>query len=799
MDLICSADGKLLWASDMEQPYGLTEASLKDTLNGAAELDFKLADGLDVLNSIIIGKTPITLTRGQTSTLFVGRITSAEENFDGSVSFAAYDQLNDFSRYILDASGSGDSASPLKSLTDGQLINYMVRSMELINVTLDPIIEQTMTDMSILEDDTLLATYSDIMSAAIKVYGGRFYFRYGASGTILSWSADYERNDTQTIMVGINLTDVQRVTNDDNLVTRIYPLGKDDVTIAAANDGVLYINDPALEAKYGVHATIWKDDGIPVPIMLKDRAQAYLDALKLQLVSTTLTASDANINDDTVLDLRAGQSVRVVCPQMGIDEYYPIKSISYDLLSPSDTKIDIGGGQTSLSSSYGSNLAETDKQLRTLRGDYSDFKVAADEIRTEVGRKTSEEDVKSIVSQQADEIKTEIRNEVDGKYSTLEQTMDGFETTVGQMQKTDDDLQSQISSSYSTLSQSIDSISAEVRGKVDSDDVEDIVTSEVSAEIGKITLSVSSNSKTSTFQLLKDGAVLDTDTCDMHVKSVNIDGTVTADEVRSNTVKIGNSSADYLNITSTTVEDGTKGAQIAVGNYGTALKLNADTNLLLSSNYASLLLGGTSARNYSSWYYSGGSSSSQIILSSGNVQIKAPGDVFTSNGSTTNMRGSTSCKLYVSSSIDSSSFQVNVLSDQINFRVTSITQNGTALTSDKSKKNSIDYDLSKYKQFVLDLKPCRYKYNDGESGRYHIGAIAQDVKEALDDNGISTQDFAGYVKYHDTDDEGNVIGDTYGLRYEEFTMLNTMMIQELVKRVNELEAEIKRLKGEATE
>ena len=57
-------------------------------------------------------------------------------------------------------------------------------------------------------------------------------------------------------------------------------------------------------------------------------------------------------------------------------------------------------------------------------------------------------------------------------------------------------------------------------------------------------------------------------------------------------------------------------------------------------------------------------------------------------------------------------------------------------------------------------------------------------------SGLTTKDFAGFVKYNDpkTNDE------KYGLRYEEFIALNTHMIQKLYKRIEVLEEKIRVLK-----
>lgn len=120
-----------------------------------------------------------------------------------------------------------------------------------------------------------------------------------------------------------------------------------------------------------------------------------------------------------------------------------------------------------------------------------------------------------------------------------------------------------------------------------------------------------------------------------------------------------------------------------------------------------------------------------------------------------------------------------------------------SIHSDRRLKNHIDYDLKKYEKFFLALKPTRFKYNAGRSGRYHTGFIAQDVEEALKESGISTQEFAGFVGL-DILDPGNdgFTGTRYNLRYGEFISLNTYMIQRLYNEVASLKKIISDLKKE---
>ena len=110
-------------------------------------------------------------------------------------------------------------------------------------------------------------------------------------------------------------------------------------------------------------------------------------------------------------------------------------------------------------------------------------------------------------------------------------------------------------------------------------------------------------------------------------------------------------------------------------------------------------------------------------------------------------------------------------------------------TSDKNIKNSIENLPAQYSNLVYYLNPVRYKYNDGTSNRYHTGFITQEVEQALNVCGISTQDFAALVGF----DRGTE-NETWGLRYSEFIALNTAAIQAQKKEIDELRQQLAEIK-----
>lgn len=129
-------------------------------------------------------------------------------------------------------------------------------------------------------------------------------------------------------------------------------------------------------------------------------------------------------------------------------------------------------------------------------------------------------------------------------------------------------------------------------------------------------------------------------------------------------------------------------------------------------------------------------------------------------------------------------------------------KNGTIQTSDARLKENISYEMERYETFYSMLKPAWYKMVEGESGRYHVGFISQDVEKAMEAGGLTSMDFAGFIKtpvYAEKlengapDTNSEIVDHKYSLRYDEFAALNTHMIQKLMKRVEDLENKLEAL------
>lgn len=321
-----------------------------------------------------------------------------------------------------------------------------------------------------------------------------------------------------------------------------------------------------------------------------------------------------------------------------------------------------------------------------------------------------------------------------------------------------------VTGDVSSLQVSLGNVQSEVSGKIDGSTAQSLI----NQSIDKIELSVSSGSGGSTFTLKAGSTTLSTNTLDLHVNAVNIDGTLKASQIQTGSIYVGDL-ADGSNYATKTYVNNNAGLSSSevddrIDTYIDSTSITAEilrgrTVSLMANRRTEIgtieLVDTTTGYGVSISTYDGG------------IQLDSGGNVYITSAYRTRLQ------------LDDDAAKIGP---------TVWATDGTVIySSDKNVKNSIEYDLSRYRQFLLDLKPCRFKYNEGQSGRYHIGMIAQDMEQSLADNGIAASEFSGWCKMPIRDENHNITGYTYGIRYDSLIPLNTLMIQELVKRVEALE------------
>ena len=129
---------------------------------------------------------------------------------------------------------------------------------------------------------------------------------------------------------------------------------------------------------------------------------------------------------------------------------------------------------------------------------------------------------RSLITKTSEEIKLKVEG-IDGRVTALSTSIDGVNVKV-----------SNLDGAMSNIKVDVNSIRSQVGGKIDGETAKSMIDQSISG----IKMSARSGSDGTTFELMSGGAVLSTSTFDLHVKSVNIDGTLTAQELQGNQVAL---------------------------------------------------------------------------------------------------------------------------------------------------------------------------------------------------------------------------------------------------------------------
>lgn len=125
--------------------------------------------------------------------------------------------------------------------------------------------------------------------------------------------------------------------------------------------------------------------------------------------------------------------------------------------------------------------------------------------------------------------------------------------------------------------------------------------------------------------------------------------------------------------------------------------------------------------------------------------------------------------------------------------------NVQTVSSDRRRKQDIDYDFSRYEAFFKALRPVSYEYKDTPE-TVHMGFVAQDVEQALREAGEDPEKYGMVDRFVRTGPDGTApegAEQELGLRYSEFAALCVHMIQKQGEEIRDLQKKIKELeKGE---
>lgn len=645
----------------------------------------------------------------------------------------------------------------------------------------------------------------DTMQSALtgSALGGHFYITHGDDGTdpipTLHYVADFPKTASQSIEFGVNLKDYAKKVSSADLATCVIPLGVSNgsdgerLTIESVNGGKDYIYDANAVAMYGwiVKTVTWDDVTLANHLLTKGRA--WLQSKINQVATIELTAIDLHLLDRSIESYNVCEYVHATSRPHGFDAVMLCSRQTMDLLKPENDTVTMGYSSDTLTGAsvkLGASVSSMGKTMSAIQQDADSISMQVEEVSKTMAS----------IDLSVDEIMLVVAG-LNGGMSTIEQKLGSIKLAVTngstsssiQLMAGDEKLGTPATISMSGL--------VSFTGLKDGTTTIDggcIKTGTIEAE--RLDLS-----GVATFKALSDGPATGQTVIDGGwLKGETLEGNTIAGGVFAD---LGKRVFLEMNVDD---EDGDRyGMRLretyTPGNFSTATI--EDLFTVFWDGYGTITLGSTEGsflgvtgdlvKPYGTWDFShaawidfGGVSAEDLGISVPEPDLS---DVSLSSiGAGTAWLSVEKVGQYKAYHVVSN--RAIVPEDGSDYAHVGTTEfpwdvmyagSCTCCTSDENRKNSIEELPDKYLTLFDHLTPKRFKMNNGTSGRYHTGFIAQDVKAAMDAAGVDSTELGAWIK--GTDKDGNEI---YMLRYEEFGAIYAAAIKRLEARVAKLEGKV---------
>lgn len=175
-----------------------------------------------------------------------------------------------------------------------------------------------------------------LLQDAAQAIGGTLCISYDGDDIFLDVIKAYDHRCAQQIEISKNLLDLTDQIDSADLITRVYPIGKDGLTIASVNNNSTCLINADAEGLYGrIDGTLRVDTDDASA--LKAAAATYLAQNCGLSRGIQVSAADLSGTDITLEPYHIGDSVRVVSPPHGIDTIMTVSKLDTSLVGDKDT------------------------------------------------------------------------------------------------------------------------------------------------------------------------------------------------------------------------------------------------------------------------------------------------------------------------------------------------------------------------------------------------------------------------------------------------------------------------------
>lgn len=228
-------------------------------------------------------------------------------------------------------------------------------------------------------DSNYSNTLECIRGKLVKTHGGYPHTRLKDGVRYLDYVKDYGASNAQVIRFGENLLDLNQHIDPTTIITALIPLGASvevinpdgtidnrRIDITSVNKGIDYIYEAEAVQQYGWIVGIQEWEDVTLPENLLAKARTYLkDCVKLPRV-LELTAVDLSMIEVDIQALKVGYWTKIVSEPHEVTGTYLLTKRTYNLTSPEQDKIVLGGELQTFSGSSAKNKLDMSLKVQQV-------------------------------------------------------------------------------------------------------------------------------------------------------------------------------------------------------------------------------------------------------------------------------------------------------------------------------------------------------------------------------------------------------------------------------------------------
>lgn len=339
-------DGRLLFAAGMPR-YEIVDGTISEAVGSASSATIKLPPS-NIMRDVPIKRASVISIRKDGAEVFRGSVVDTTTDLRGMRTYSidsAMMWLADICKppHTINAMAVSTYLGALVTQYNAGCLAGKQVKLGVVGASLPSI------TLAASEYKSML----DLAKEAASVSGGELRIRYADGAVYLDCLASYGHRCSQTVELRKNLLGLTDEIDGADLVTRVYPVGKDGLTIEDVNAGKVYLVNAAAESIYGrIDGTLRADTDDASA--LKATAAAYLAQHSGLSRGIQVTAADLSAQDIMIESFAIGDSVRVVSPPHGIDTIMQVSKLDTSLVG-SKSSMTIGWGKKSLTGSVSSS------------------------------------------------------------------------------------------------------------------------------------------------------------------------------------------------------------------------------------------------------------------------------------------------------------------------------------------------------------------------------------------------------------------------------------------------------------